>query len=59
MKPVYDLEADVEFEEELDWREVVDPDGKNDEALDNDDEDQPTPEYVIDALGFDPDKEDW
>lgn len=40
-----------------DWRNLPDEDG-DDDALDRD-ESLPTPQYVIDVLGFDPDEEDW
>jgi len=55
--PVYDLPADVSWEESLDWRKEKDPDLENevtDDELDDDVENLPTPGYVIQALGFDP-----
>lgn len=38
-----------------DWRNMPDPDGEDEEAVEND-EDIPTPKYVMDTLGFDPDE---
>ena len=47
----------VEGVDPADWRNLPDEDG-DDDALDRD-ESLPTPQYVIDVLGFDPDDEDW
>lgn len=47
----------VEGVDPTDWRNLPDEDG-DDDALDRD-ESLPTPQYVIDVLGFDPDDEDW
>lgn len=57
MQPAYDLPIDVGWPEELeskDWRELPDLD---DDEYEND-EDSPTPQHVIDILGFDPDELD-
>jgi hypothetical protein len=51
-EPVYDLESDVEWDgvDPTDWRNLPDEDA------DDDDVDEPTPPYVEDVLGFDPDE---
>ena len=54
------LPIDLSFGEGIDptdWRNMPDPDGDDDEAVEND-EYVPTPKYVIDTLGFDPDEFD-
>ncbi len=40
----------VQFDEEVDWRKIKDDEQDNDEDL-------PTSQELIDMLGFDPDKE--
>ncbi len=37
------------------WRNLPDPEEENEEDIEND-VDVPTPQYVIDMLGFDPDE---
>ena len=53
MIPVYDLDSDVEWDgvDPADWRNLPDEDGDED-----DDVEEPTPEYVEEVLGFDPDE---
>lgn len=55
MTPVYDLDADIDFEDSdpSKWRDLPDSDRTED------DEDIPTPRHVKVVLGFDPDEEDW
>lgn len=61
---IYDMPADAEWAEELDWRLEPDPDNPDDDPelearLENDDPDLPCSDYVKAMLGFDPDDEDW
>jgi hypothetical protein len=51
-EPVYDTRADVEWDgvDPADWRDLPD-DGDED-----DDEDLPAEQWLIDVLGFDPDE---
>lgn len=54
MARLYDTNADAQWESDpANWRNLPDSD------LTDDDEDVPTPRYVKDVLGFDPDDEDW
>jgi hypothetical protein len=55
---VLGMNSDLHFPSNVDpeeWRNQPDPDGTDDEALDNDD-DLPAQSYIISALGFDPDE---
>lgn len=42
-----------------DWRDEADDEDQYEDALDLDDEDVPTPQYIIDILGFNPDDEKY
>lgn len=56
MEPIYDLPADVSWTDSdpNDWRNE-----EPEEDTSDDDEDEPTPDYVKSILGFDPDDEEW
>ncbi len=54
MSKLYNTPADAEWKQDpSNWRNLPDSDPTDD------DQDIPTPKYVKDVLGFDPDEEDW
>lgn len=52
---VYDLSVDVEWNgiNPNDWRSLPEPDG---DQYEDDEDDLPTPKYVVSILGIDPDE---